>query len=191
MSKIFFIRHAETALAGTFCGHSDPPLTARGHEQVATLIRNLGSQQFAKIYSSDLRRAQQTADLLATLSTSPVETRSALREIDFGDWDGLTWPEIEQRDRVYAQRWVADFPVLPAPGGEPYHLFKPRVLAEVSRILSLAGEQPFAVVTHAGALRVILEALFGRSGQRAWDLTKPYCAAFLYQGIGSHLELVQ
>ena len=189
MSSILFIRHAETDLAGAFCGHSDPPINARGEQQVADLIAHLGPRPFAKIYSSDLRRAHETAQLLAAPSATPIETTPHLREIHFGDWEGLTWSAIELRDQAFAQRWIADFPTLTPPGGEPYLHFKARILAEVDRIRSLSAGHTVAVVTHAGVLRIVLQTLFACSDRQAWELTKPFCAAFLYKGPGAPPEL--
>jgi alpha-ribazole phosphatase/probable phosphoglycerate mutase len=133
--SLLFIRHAETDLAGTFCGHSDPPLNARGHEQAARLAQQLAAQPFDAVYSSDLQRAVQTAAVF----NLPITTNPALREIHFGDWESLTWPQIEARDPLYARRWADAFPNLPAPNGETFAHFESRVLKELSVILSQAG----------------------------------------------------
>jgi broad specificity phosphatase PhoE len=145
--SLLFIRHAETDLAGTFCGHSDPPLNARGHEQAARLAQQLAAQPFHAVYSSDLQRALQTAthlcpihDGLTVMSgKNHLTLRPALREIHFGDWESLTWPQIEALDPLYARRWADSFPHLPAPNGETFAHFESRVLNELSVILSQPG----------------------------------------------------
>jgi alpha-ribazole phosphatase/probable phosphoglycerate mutase len=129
--SLVFIRHAETDLAGTFCGHADPPLNARGHAQAAHLAQQLAAQPFDAVYSSDLQRAVQTAAVF----NLPITTNPALREIHFGDWESLTWPQIEARDPLYARRWADSFPHLPAPNGETFAHFESRVLNELSVIL--------------------------------------------------------
>src|ERR1700678_741680 len=105
MSEIIFIRHAETDMAGTFCGHSDPELNARGRVQLAELIDRLRVEDICAVYASDLRRAHTTGRAIADTFGVDCHVRSALREINFGQWEGATWEEIEQRDDAYARRW--------------------------------------------------------------------------------------
>jgi alpha-ribazole phosphatase len=176
MSDILFIRHAETDMAGTFCGHSDPDLNARGHEQTAGLIGRLRPENIGTVYTSDLRRAQTTAEAIASAFGIECRPRRALREISFGEWEGLTWKEIEQHDEAYARRWMADHPLLSAPEGEALCDFEQRVLEEVAFLSTKAAEQDIAVVTHAGVLRTVLVSLHKCSEEDAWRLTKPYCA---------------
>jgi alpha-ribazole phosphatase len=178
MSEILFIRHAETDMTGTFCGRSDPELNARGRAQLGELINRLHAENIGVVYASDLRRAQTTGDAIAEAFSVDCHVRSALREINFGQWEGLTWKEIEQRDEAYARRWVADYPHLPAPDGENFCDFERRVLDEV-KFLSMgasAEDRRIAVVTHAGVLRLVLCALHGCSEDDAWEQTRSYCS---------------
>jgi broad specificity phosphatase PhoE len=182
MSGLVFIRHAETDLAGTFCGRSDPPINSKGQEQVGEMISRLRSQTFDAIYSSDLRRAVETATPLAEAFALPVVTTGRLREIYFGDWEGLSWSEIEQRDPTWASRWMEAFPAVPPPNGEPFANFEQRVLEEVRTLLCLAGTGRIAVVSHGGVMRVVLRTLLGYSDAQAWELTQPYCSFFVCSG---------
>ena len=178
--SLLFIRHAETALAGTFCGHTDPPVNRRGHEQIDTLLSSLRDSEITTIYTSDLRRAHTTAQALAEAHTVPLITRPALREINFGQWEGLTWQQIEALDQPAAQQWLDHYPSLPAPGGELFADFQTRILTEVATLQALAGDQIHAVVTHAGVLRVVLQSLCKVEPELAHTITKPYCCFFRY-----------
>jgi alpha-ribazole phosphatase len=178
MNGLLFIRHAETDLAGTFCGHSDPPVNARGHEQIQALIERLTDDSIDAIYSSDLSRAVTTAKALAQAFGAPVTTSAALREIHFGQWEGLNWDEIERRDAAYARHWTEAFPHLPAPGGEEYSRFEARMRSEVDGLLHLAQDKRIAVVTHAGVIRLVLETYCGYTAQQAWEQTASYCGTF-------------
>lgn len=178
MSELLFIRHAETDMAGTFCGHSDPELNARGRTQLGELINRLREEEIGIVYTSDLRRAHTTAKAIAEAFGVDCHVRSRLREINFGRWEGLTWEEIERRDPTYARRWVADRPRLPAPNGEDYDDFERRVLEEV-KVLSCDAEAAgccVAVVTHAGVIRAVLRTLQDRSEVDAWEQTRSYCS---------------
>jgi len=178
MSEILFIRHAETDMAGTFCGHSDPELNARGRVQLAELIDRLRVEDIGAVYASDLRRAHTTGRAIADAFDVDCRVRSALREINFGQWEGDTWEQIERRDDAYARRWIAEYPRLSAPEGESFRNFERRVLDEV-KFLSKEAEatgRTIAVVTHAGVLRTVLCTLNGCSEEAAWEQTKPYCS---------------
>ncbi len=178
MSEILFIRHAETDMAGTFCGHSDPELNARGYLQLTELISCLRTENFGAVYASDLRRAHATGMTIADAFRVECLVRPALREINFGRWEGLTWNEIEQRDGAYARRWIAEYPHLAAPDGENFRDFERRVLDEV-KLLSIEAEckgRDIVVVTHAGVVRVVLCALHGCSEDHAREQTRSYCS---------------
>jgi alpha-ribazole phosphatase len=183
MSGILFIRHAETAMAGTFCGHSDPELNARGRDQVYELIDRLRDDDFVAVYTSDLRRAEATGTALAAAFGIECHARPALREINFGRWEGLTWKEIEARDEDYARRWSAEYPNLAAPGGESSSDFERRVCGELEFLSAKADivGRSIVVVTHAGVLRSVLR-LQGCSDAEAWERTKEYCSVVRYNG---------
>jgi alpha-ribazole phosphatase/probable phosphoglycerate mutase len=176
MSEILFIRHAETDMAGTFCGHSDPELNTRGHLQVMELIDKLCAEDIGAVYASDLRRARATGMAVAEAFGIDCHVRPSLREINFGRWEGLTWKEIEQQDGVYARRWVAEYPLLAAPNGEELRDFERRVLDEVQLLSSAVEDRCIAVVTHAGVIRTVLCALDGSCDEDAWQQTRPYCS---------------
>jgi alpha-ribazole phosphatase len=177
MSELLFIRHAETDMAGAFCGHSDPELNTRGRAQLGELINRLRTEKIAVVYTSDLRRAHTTGMAIAEAFDVDCHVRSALREINFGQWEGLRWKEIERRDDAYSRRWFAEYPRLPAPDGESFPDFERRVLDEVKFLSSeAAADCRIAVVTHAGVLRTVLRALHGCSEDNAWEQAKSYCS---------------
>jgi alpha-ribazole phosphatase len=183
MSQVLFIRHAETGMAGRFCGHSDPELNAQGQLQLAKLAQALSTEKIREVYSSDLRRAQSTAQAIAASRNVPVTLSPALREIHFGNWEGLTWAEIEHLDAAYARRWADGYPHVTAPEGESFLNFEARVLEEVNDLIQRAGGS-IAVVTHAGVLRMVLRYLHGCSEQEAWQQTKSYCCVVRYEAKG-------
>jgi broad specificity phosphatase PhoE len=174
---LLLIRHAETDFAGTFCGHSDPPINERGRVQIERLLTELQHHKPEAVYSSDLQRALTTAKAIADFFAAPLLVTSNLREIGFGDWENSTWERNEQRDSVYAQRWIAEFPRLPAPNGEEFECFEKRTLHEFDTVV--ASDQNAAIVTHAGVLRLILTRRYGWSEEQAWLQTRGYCGIFI------------
>ena len=188
VATLWFIRHAETALAGTFCGSTDPPLCERGQAQLPALVAHVCPAPLAAIYTSDLQRAYQTAAALAEPHKATIFPRPGLRQIHFGRWETLTWQQIEAADPAFAARWVAEFPTLPPPGGEPIPAFRNRVLEEIASIRSQieqqntatgpeSGANSFAIVTHSTVLRVLLEELGHFAPHHAWERTRDYACA--------------
>ncbi len=172
-STLIFVRHAETDLAGTFCGRSDPPLNDHGRRQLRELVENLGEVHFDAIYTSTLGRAVETARMLDD-GRVPIYQREGLRQIDFGRWETLTWEAIEAADPAFAIRWVAEFPHVTPPEGEPIALFKNRVMEEIGLIRQEAEGKTVAVVTHSTVLRVLLEEVAHFSAHHAWERTRAY-----------------
>jgi len=168
--KLVLIRHEHTDLAGTFCGHLDPPLSANGRARLKSLEEELRRYSFTGVYSSDLERAQQTAGAIAARYGLPVRLRPNLRELAFGDWEGLTWKQIFACDPQFAQRWLDEYPSLAAPGGEPFERFLSRVGQAISQIADEVQGGCAAVVTHAGVIRTILSSVTLASA-RPFDLS--------------------
>jgi alpha-ribazole phosphatase len=180
MNDLLFIRHAETDMTGTFCGQSDPTVNAAGHRQIQELAERLRTEPIVTLFTSDLQRSVTTARALAGSLAIPCISRPALREIDFGKWEGLTWEEIEKLGLTFATQWLEAFPHLTPPDGESFEIFEARVMAETNYLLSQCESSSIAVVTHAGVMRVVLRTLCDLDEKTAWALTKPYCCTFRY-----------
>lgn len=174
MNPILFVRHAETDLAGKFCGHSNPTLNATGRQQLTEIVHSLSAWPIEVVYTSDLSRARETAEIIAKHHDARLEVRRELREIAFGLWEGLTWDEILLRYPEEAMQWMEQYPSSTAPQGEPFHDFESRVLCEMKFLSEQAIAAPIAVVTHAGFLRVALMRMCGFSMHEAWEKTNRY-----------------
>jgi alpha-ribazole phosphatase/probable phosphoglycerate mutase len=176
MSTLIFIRHGETDMAGRFCGHSDPDINLAGELQVLRAAEEVAELGVRRIYSSDLLRAARTAIAIGRRIGVPVEFRDDLREINFGLWEGLNWQEIENQFPQEASRWVEEFPMRSAPGGESYSVFTARIDAAIVPFLCEAPGISTALVTHRGVMRYALTHHFGFTEEEAWTRTVPYAA---------------
>jgi broad specificity phosphatase PhoE len=177
MNHLVLIRHVETDLAGTFCGHSDPDLNAAGEHRLRSLREEVASLGIELIYSSDLRRASRTAMAIGKHIGAPVELRPGLREIHFGLWEGLRWDEVLQRYPREAQLWASEFPTRRAPGGEAYRDFGVRIETEFRAVIDgrKSGARA-AVVAHRGVMQYVLTRFFGFSADDARTQTESYGA---------------
>jgi broad specificity phosphatase PhoE len=152
---LILVRHALTEMAGRFCGHLDLPLSVIGLAQVSDVCERLSGYRLTHVFSSDLKRARQTAESIANSRELPVHALASLREIAFGSWEGLTWDEAAARDPEYAQRWADQYPSMPAPGGEELQNFRRRIESAMDEIAEQARGGCAAVVTHAGVIRTL------------------------------------
>ena len=148
MPSLFLVRHAEPAITGVLLGSLDPPLSEAGRSYASTLLSDV---KLAAVYSSPLRRAFETAQLIAR--GAPIEILDDLREISHGDWDGLTWSQIEAGDPALAARKLADWRGVTAPHGEPWSEFAVRVTRAFERIRK--GPRPAAIVAHAAVNQLL------------------------------------
>jgi alpha-ribazole phosphatase len=176
MSTLLFIRHGETRMAGSFCGQSDPDLNAAGEQDAIRLADEVSRLGIACIYSSDLRRASQTATAIARRAGIEVNYLAGLREIHFGRWEGLTWQKIAMRFPREAHLWLRNFPLRTAPGGERYAAFTARVDAAIAALPRDTATRATAVVTHRGVMRYALAKFFGFTQAEAWTRTAAYGA---------------
>lgn len=170
MLRLLLIRHAETEHnAQARCqGQSDPPLSAEGLRQAAALAARLAGEEVHAVYAADLRRATETAAAIAAAHGLAVHTDPRLREMAFGEWEGLTWAEIGVRYPQEWAAWQADPLHVAPPGGETLAQVAARVRSVFEAIAERHSDQCVAVVSHGGPLRVWLSLALGLPPQAHW-----------------------
>jgi probable phosphoglycerate mutase len=160
-TTLVLIRHGETDWnrENRFQGHADPPLNDPGRAQARALAGELGVERFAALYTSPLRRAAETAAILASeLGVEPVRD-AALEEVDVGSWSGLTRDEVEERFPGGYARWLEH-----GHGwddGETYEELGGRVVAGLLSIGARHPDVAVLAVTHGGPIRSALAAAEG------------------------------
>ncbi len=190
MRQLILIRHPATAMAGTFCGHSDPDLSAVGWAQLHALQRRLDRVPLDRLLGSDLLRTRRCAETLATQHGIQAMLSSALREMHFGVWEGLRWDEIQTRFPEQAQRWLQGFATVTPPDGEPYAHFTARISRQVDECLQDTSCATLALVTHRGVLQFMLQTYCGLDATAAWQLSSRYATAlFCARGAGADSPL--
>ena len=161
MTTLLLARHGETDWnrARRWQGHADRPLTDRGRAQATALAERLAVIELDAVYSSDLRRARDTAEAVARTQGLVVVELPELREVDVGSWEGLTRDEAEMQFPDAFRRWHAG-----GTGwddGETYAEMSTRVLAAVDRIANEHEGGRILVVSHGGPIRAIHGAALG------------------------------
>lgn len=147
MTTLLLARHGETEWnrEERYQGHADPPLNDTGRAQARELAELLSAEPIEAVYSSDLRRAAETAEIVGARLGLPVEQNPGLREIDVGSWQGLTRAQIDGRP------W----------DGETYEHHAERVTRALREIAARHPGRTVLVVSHGGSLRRVQDAVLG------------------------------
>ena len=147
MTTLLLVRHGETDwnAEGKLQGHTDRPLNDFGRRQANTLADRLAGEEIAAIYSSDLARAKETAEIVGARVGVPVVVDPDLREKNWGTWEGLTGDE---RAKVEFE-------------GESTEEHRDRTMRAIARIVEHHPGERVVVVTHGGSVRRVQAAVSG------------------------------
>lgn len=169
-----FVRHGETPWNAErrLQGHQDIPLNALGLAQAAAAARYLAQRHtqnpFSAVVSSDLMRARQTADTIASALGLDVHDAPGLRERHYGDFEGKTPAQAARYDTAAYDALVARADLASGPGNaEPLNAMVDRIEGCLSQLLKEREDQSVILVTHGGVLDVLYRRAMGR------DLTGP------------------
>ena len=171
-TRLFLLRHGEVEerYHRVFGGRIDMDLSPRGHEQARALAGFLRRRPIDAIYTSPMRRAQQTLAPLASHCPRAAITHPEFREVDFGDWTGLTWEQVHSRYQISAMDWLEQIERGAIANAETGAAFRSRVEPPLRQIVQEHGGQSVAIVCHGGVIRMMLSILL--------DLALPKMAAF-------------
>lgn len=157
------MRHGDPVLTGRMLGRTDCPATPAG---IAACVEAAARLDIKTIVTSDLVRARACADAIAAPRAVIARIDPRWRELDFGDWDGLSAAEIDSEE---LDRFWQDPDAAPPPGGERWSILVARVAAAIDQ-----PDDRTLVVTHAGAMRAALATLCGFDVRHGWAFDLPY-----------------
>jgi broad specificity phosphatase PhoE len=187
-TTIVLVRHGETDWnrERRYQGHADTPLNEAGRRQAVELADALRDEGLTAVYTSPLRRAAETGDIVAQRLGLAAEELEALREIDVGDWQGLTVDEVkarfpEQVDVAWRSGW---------PNGETHDELSARVIPALIGLDRIHMGGHVLGVTHAGPIRVAIAAAAGLSHEESRAQIGPLanCALFRFAIRDGRLE---
>jgi alpha-ribazole phosphatase len=172
--RLLLARHGATAnnLEARFTGQSDVSLSPLGERQAEALGRRLAAEKLDAVISSDLSRARATAEAIVRYSRLTITIDQDLREISLGEWEGLTYAEIVERDPVRAAEWQADSLRVSPPGGETTYQFRDRLVRAFDRWRAIYPDAAVVWVTHGGVIGVLLCHLLGMDLGRRWQFRR-------------------
>ena len=170
--KLLLIRHGQTDwnLLGKYQGQTDIALSGEGIRQADLLAQNFPVDTLDIIYTSDLQRAFMTAERLAEKFSAPLYADKALRELNFGAWEGLTYQEIAERWPQEVKNLFGAPEKLQIPEGETFLMLQRRAMNKIHEIRAENEGKNVAVVAHGAISKAILTALLHIPLHYVWML---------------------
>ncbi len=162
---ILFVRHGETEAnrQRLALGRADPALTERGREQAAALAARIELLEVATVFASPLLRARETAAPIAAAVGAEVVVDDRLIELDYGEWDGQSFPDLPPDALA---RWRTD-PTFAPPGGESLRAVALRVAGLCTELL----DGPTVVaVSHVSPIKAAVTWALGASEELGWRM---------------------
>jgi len=174
--RLYLLRHGEveSAAAGRLLGRTDALLSARGHEQARQLGEMLSSVGLSAVYSSDLKRALKTAEAIAGRCNLIVQADTAWREINMGDWEGRTLPELHEESPDLVAELLEHPAAFTYPQGESFAEFEDRLQRALDGLLGTHQSGTVALVTHGGVCRATIGCALGLPMKNWLRLAQPY-----------------
>lgn len=163
MTVLYLVRHGETEwnTDGRFQGQRDTPLSETGRDQARRTARALAGRHFDAVYTSDLARAADTAACIAALHDLAPIPDARLREVFFGEWEGLSLAEVTERWPEIVAAWRADSLRTRPPGAETVQQMLERVSAFMDAVCRRYPDGELCIVGHGGSLRGLLVHALG------------------------------
>ena len=174
---MYLVRHGQVIGYENFpiYGHAEVDLTETGILQIQQVAERLRFAEIGAIYSSDLERSARGARLIARYHDVPLYFLPELREIYFGDWEGLTMSEIRSRfPRELAKRQADLVDYQPAGNGESIGHFSKRIIKIYERILLEQRDKEIVIVAHGGVNRIILCEALGLDIVQMFNIQQDY-----------------
>ncbi|MDR3725355.1 MAG: alpha-ribazole phosphatase [Terracidiphilus sp.] len=189
-SFLYLVRHGQVISVNgkAYIGQTEAPLSEAGVEQAWALRTWLKDVTFSHVYTSELSRAQRTARIIVGNRSSAIHVTPALNEISLGDWDGISFKDIEKRfPEEYAARG-RDMANWRPPHGESFADCRTRVLPAIREIIQ-HGSDNVLVVGHAGVNRTILCEILGIQLQNLFSIGQDYGAVNILEITSSRVRL--
>jgi len=175
---LWLIRHGEPeeAMRGRCYGRLDAELSATGSRQIERVAERLSTESLAAIYASPRRRATASAEIIARKHATGVTIEPALREIDFGDFEGRTYDEIAHSHPELYRLWMERPTEMQFPNGESFAMMRQRVTAALAGIRERHRGETIALVTHGGGVRIAIAEALSVPDSRIFSIAQQFAA---------------
>lgn len=192
MLEIIFVRHGESEMnmKGVYCGWTNSLLTENGQNQAKIVSKKLALEEIDLIISSDLDRCLLTAEIINKFHCTEIIKETALKELNFGKWEGLSYYEICSDFPLEAKSWNDDYINFKMPDGENLSEMYERVNNAFNKIINRYKKGKILIVTHSGVIRSILSKQICGSIKDYWKFKIENCGITRLQFIDDFPVLI-
>ncbi len=184
MTAIILARHGETEwnVAEVFRGRIDIELNQTGMKQAELLAEYLSDAEIDAIYSSPLKRALKTAEVIASYHKLNVEIVPGLIDFDYGKWQGLTHQEVKDKYKELYRAWIKNPHQVKMPAGESLDDVGKRAMGVMGNVIA-KYKGTVALVSHRVVNKVLICALLGLDNSHFWNIRQDTCGitTFTYE----------
>ena len=184
MTEIILVRHGETEwnVSEIFRGRIDIELNETGIRQAELLAEYLSKVKIEAIYSSPLKRALKTAEIIAGYHKLDVDIATGLIDFDFGHWQGLSHPEVKAKYKELHAAWINRPDQVKMPGGESLDDVRKRATGVVNNLIA-SYQGTVVLVSHRVVNKVLICALLGLDNSHFWNIKQDTCgiSTFTYE----------
>ena len=181
--RIYLIRHGETTNAEKICfnGHYDVDLSNNGLKQSLCIAEALKITPIKAVYSSDLKRAQIGAKCIADKHNLRHIPYKELRELAFGDWEGLSIADINRKYPERLKERLNNLELFHVEGGESFFQLRDRVIPKFKTIIAEHPDDTIVILCHGGVIRIILAHILEISVKNLFRMNQPYASVNIIQ----------
>ncbi|SDK69733.1 alpha-ribazole phosphatase [Natronincola ferrireducens] len=191
MTKLYLIRHGETEENANrrFCGWTDVSLNQLGKSQALRLTNAFKNIEIDVMYTSNLRRAKETAEAIKGDKNYPIHEITSLRELNFGRVEGLTIEEIQKNYPEVYRELENDYVRVKFPDGESLQEMHERVVNALEEILHQHREKHIAIIAHSGVIRSMVAHLITGNISYHWNFKVDHCSISIIEKHGDFCVL--
>ncbi len=192
MTEIILARHGQTAwnMSEIFRGRIDIDLDEVGLKQVALLGEHLADRKIEAVYSSPLTRALKTAAAIAKPHNLEVQIAQGLIDFDFGEWEGLSVPEVEKRYPDCFREWAKTPHLVRIPGGDCLNDVTVRSMAVVEEAIR-KHKDTVVLVSHRVVCRILMLAMLGLDNSHFWNIRQDTASITIFDYVNGRYILSQ
>ena len=181
MTEIILARHGETEwnVTEVFRGRSDIELNENGMKQAELLSKHLSDLTIDAVYSSPLKRALKTAEMIAGYHGLDVEIAPGLIDFDYGEWQGLSHQEVKDKYKEIYTEWIKNPHQARMPAGESLTDVRERAVSVVDDVVARYTGS-VVLVSHRVVSKVLICALLGLDNSHFWNIRLDTCGISIF-----------
>ena len=192
MAELILARHGETAwnVEKVFRGRADVDLNRVGLKQAELLGKYLSNWELEAIYSSPLRRALDTANMVARYQKVAVRVAEGLTDFDYGEWQSVPEQEVKKLYPALLNEWHSNPHKVRTPGGESLEDVRRRVVELINDILP-RHRGNVLLVSHRVVIKVLICYLLGLDNSHFWNIRQDVCGITTFDHVDGRFVLTR